>query len=91
MGEVLNDLLTPDSRILDFSPIGSGTVKTARELAKSPDHPRQFVELLFYGQSPATRAKSTTAKAKIANSPVIAKTSSKCQNSASFRSKHMIS
>ena len=46
---------------------------------------RQFVELLFYGQSPATRAKSTTAKAKIANSPVIAKTSSKCPNSASFR------
>jgi len=28
MGEVLNDLLTPDSRILDFSPIGSGTLKT---------------------------------------------------------------
>jgi hypothetical protein len=39
MGEVLNDLLTPDTRKLDFSPMRLGVEKTARELAKSPDHP----------------------------------------------------
>ena len=37
MGQVLNDILTPDTRKLDFSPMGSGTAKTARESAKSPD------------------------------------------------------
>ena len=37
MGEVLNHLLTPDTRKLDFSPMGSGTAKTARESAKSPE------------------------------------------------------
>ena len=37
MGQVLNDLLTPDTRIWDFSPMGSGTAKTARESAKSPE------------------------------------------------------
>ena len=37
IGEVLNDLLTPDTRKLDFSPMGSGTAKTARESMKSPE------------------------------------------------------
>src|SRR5437763_1335077 len=44
----LNDLLTPDTRKLDFSPIGSGTVKTARELPKSPDDPASVCRALFY-------------------------------------------
>ena len=39
-GEVLNDVLTPDSRILDFSPMGSGTVKTNRWL-----YPNQSLDL----------------------------------------------
>src|SRR5439155_18325728 len=38
-GNVIQDIFTstPESRILDFSPIRLGTAKTARELAKSPD------------------------------------------------------
>ena len=34
MGQVLNDILTPDSRILDFSPM---PLERAMESAKSPD------------------------------------------------------
>ena len=52
-----NDLLTPDSRILDFSPIGSGTAKTARavrafatgarsERKQSTKQSHRFVQLL---------------------------------------------
>jgi len=71
---LLNDLLTPDTRKLDFSPMRLRAEKRQGDRRNRRIIHRQFVELLFYGQSPATRAKSTTAKAKIANSPVIAKT-----------------